>query len=99
MDQAEEFDRRSARWEEALAGGTFEDLHQSLEETVLCLDEGRLSLEHSLRCYELGARLAERCDRLLAEAELRISRLDDIVARVGQPVEDFEDLDLEAYDE
>jgi len=86
------------RWEAALASGDFEDAFTALEESVACLESGRLSLEGSLRCFELGAQLAERCDRMLAEAELRVSRLDDVLARIGRPSELFDD-DVDGFDE
>lgn len=64
------------RWEFVLAEGTFEEALAALQEIVARLEVGRLSLDDSLRCYELGMLLARRCEKMLAEAELRISRLD-----------------------
>ncbi len=44
----------------------------ALEAIVALLDSGDLSLDQSLDCFELGARLSTRCQRLLEQAELRI---------------------------
>lgn len=71
-----------ASWEWALTQGSFEEVYATLDEVVQHLEEGRLPLADSVACYELGVRLAERCDRFLAEAELRVSRLEEVAARV-----------------
>jgi exodeoxyribonuclease VII small subunit len=63
------------RWEFVLAEGTFEESLAAVEEIVGRLDEGQLSLDDSIRCYELGVLIARRCEKMLDEAELRISRL------------------------
>lgn len=44
----------------------------ALEAIVALLDSGELTLDQSLDCFELGARLSNRCQRLLEQAELRI---------------------------
>ena len=44
----------------------------ALESIVAHLDSGELTLDQSLDCFELGARLSNRCQRLLEQAELRI---------------------------
>jgi len=63
-------------WNLALAEGSFEQARAALEDVVAHLEAGQLSLAESLDCYEIGVRLADRCDRMLAEAELRISGID-----------------------
>ena len=70
-----------AEWEWALTEGTFEEVFATLEAVVAHLEDGRLPLAESVACYELGMRLAERCERFLAEAELRVSRLEEVAAR------------------
>jgi exodeoxyribonuclease VII small subunit len=65
-----------SKWQAALESGGFEEVFQALGEAVECLEQGNLPLEDAIQCYELGARLAERCGRILSEAELRVSRLD-----------------------
>jgi exodeoxyribonuclease VII small subunit len=61
-----------ATWQRASADGTFEGSMESLEAIVALLDEGELTLDQSVECFELGARLSNRCQRLLEQAELRI---------------------------
>ena len=53
----------------------FETLYKQLEETVATLEQGNLSLEESLSLYEAGTALAKRCQELLQNAELRVTRL------------------------
>jgi exodeoxyribonuclease VII small subunit len=53
----------------------FEALYKQLEETVAKLEQGNLSLEDSLSLYEAGTELAKRCQALLQDAELRVTRL------------------------
>ena len=64
-----------ATWRTALERGTFEEVSDALEAVVACLERGQLRLEDALTCYELGVKLAERCESDLANAELRVSRL------------------------
>ncbi len=63
------------RWEQIAGSGTFEDALDALEAIVALLDEGDLTLDLSVRCFETGTRLSERCQDLLEQAELRISIL------------------------
>lgn len=77
-DQAEpSLESLLSGWELVLNTGSFEETLRALEQIVERLEEGCLSLESALRCYELGVRLARRCEMMLDEAELRITRLDD----------------------
>jgi exodeoxyribonuclease VII small subunit len=55
----------------------FEEAYARLEETVRRLEEGGLPLDDAITAYEQGMALVERCRELLANAELRISRLRD----------------------
>jgi exodeoxyribonuclease VII small subunit len=64
------------RWEAVSRDGAFEDTLTALREVVRHLETGQLRLNDSVRCFELGTLLARKCERLLGEAELRISRLD-----------------------
>jgi exodeoxyribonuclease VII small subunit len=70
-----------AAWEGALREGSFEEVFATLEEVVAHLEDGHLPLAESVACYELGVRLAERCERFLSEAELRVSRLEEVATR------------------
>ncbi len=62
------------------AGQSFEEAFRRLEETVARLEEGGLPLEEALALYEEGMRLAQSCQALLDQAELRISRLQEAFA-------------------
>lgn len=68
-------DEQFAGWERALADGSFEEAQQALEEVVARLESGNLSLDGSIASYALGMRLAARCEKMLAEAELVVSTL------------------------
>ncbi len=59
-------------WQNASVDGTFEESMAGLEAIVAVLDSGDLTLDESLDCFELGARLSHRCQRLLEQAELRV---------------------------
>lgn len=73
-----------AEWEWALHQGTFEEVHATLEAVVGHLERGSLPLAETVACYELGVLLADRCERFLAEAELRITEIEAFAeARAG----------------
>jgi exodeoxyribonuclease VII small subunit len=55
----------------------FEALYRRLEETVGKLEAGNLTLEESLSLYEEGVKLAQRCQEMLQDAELRVTRLQE----------------------
>src|SRR5687767_8551204 len=55
----------------------FEALYKRLEDAVSKLEQGGLTLEQSLALYEDGMQLARRCQELLQNAELRITRLQE----------------------
>lgn len=63
---------------EAEAG--FQPLYGRLEEIVARLEQGDLTLEESLSLYEEGMTLAHRCQDLLQNAELRITKLQESFA-------------------
>ena len=54
---------------------TFEQAFRQLEETVHGLEAGELPLSEALALFERGTQLAELCDRLLNEAELRVRQI------------------------
>lgn len=85
-----------AAWEGALRDGSFEEVFSTLEEVVAHLEDGRLPLAESIACYELGVRLAEQCERFLGEAELRVTRLEEVATRFYDPGEAGEDDDADA---
>ncbi|MDD1657417.1 MAG: exodeoxyribonuclease VII small subunit [Methanomicrobiales archaeon] len=51
----------------------FEDLMTELREIVRQIEDSETSLDRSLELYERGAVLVKECERLLAEAELKIT--------------------------
>ena len=67
----------------------FEALHRRLEETVARLEEGGLTLEESLALYEEGMKLARRCQELLQQAELKITKLQDEFAALREGPEPY----------
>ncbi len=66
---------------------TFDEALAELQATVATLEAGGAPLEVSLALYERGVALHERCAALLADAELRVSRL---VQRAGGAIEVLE---------
>jgi exodeoxyribonuclease VII small subunit len=58
----------------------FEATYGRLEDAVSKLEKGGLTLEESLTLYEEGMLLARRCQDMLQEAELRITRLQESFA-------------------
>ena len=68
----------ASRKEDDEAG--FEPLYKRLEEIVARLEQGDLTLEESLSLYEEGMKLARRCQELLQNAELRITKLQESFA-------------------
>ena len=97
-------DSRQDAWAIALADGSFEEARTALEEVVAHLEHGQLSLAESVECYEVGVRLADRCDRLLAAAALRIGEIDASAFGAaeeppGQPDSASEPMDLFSLDD
>jgi exodeoxyribonuclease VII small subunit len=65
----------------------FEQIYTKLETTVEKLEKGGLSLEDSIALYEEGMDLAKRCQAMLDDAELRITKLrESFAAPAPQPV-------------
>ena len=58
----------------------FEVLYGRLEDAVSKLEKGGLTLEESLSLFEEGMKLARRCQEMLQQAELRITRLQESFA-------------------
>ena len=54
---------------------SFEAAYTELESIVTRLDAGDLPLEDSVTLFERGKRLSEYCQRLLDQAELRITQI------------------------
>ncbi len=72
---------------------TFEQALVRLEEIVKQLEQGKVSLDESLRLFEEGTALAAACNKQLDTAEKKVVRL--MKGPDGNPVEmEFEDHDL-----
>jgi exodeoxyribonuclease VII small subunit len=54
---------------------SFEVLCRELEDTVRKLEAGDLPLSETLALFERGTQLAEQCNALLDDAELRVRQL------------------------
>jgi exodeoxyribonuclease VII small subunit len=62
---------------------TFEQALKELEQVVGRLERGDVALDDSIALYERGAALKARCERKLAEAEEKVSRI--TLSADGQP--------------
>jgi exodeoxyribonuclease VII small subunit len=76
---------------EALA---YDDAFAELQRVVTRLETGGESLETTISLYERAVALQRRCERLLAEAELRVQQL--MPRQGGLVVEDVRPGDVEA---
>ena len=56
---------------------TFEAAYAELEAIIAQIDSGELPLTDSLALFERGRKLAQHCQALLDDAELRVSQLLD----------------------
>lgn len=63
---------------------SFDDALAELQRTVAELEAGGQPLEGAIALYERGVALQARCEKLLADAELRVQQL---VARAGGALE------------
>jgi exodeoxyribonuclease VII small subunit len=54
---------------------SFEDALRALEETVMKLESGDMTLEESLALFETGQKLASLCSERLENATLRVAQL------------------------
>ena len=54
---------------------SFEDAMRELERVVQQLDSGDVPLDQSIKLYERGAALKERCEALLADAEMKVEKI------------------------
>ena len=66
---------------------TFEEAFRQLGESAASLENGSLTLAEATARYEQGMILVRRCNRLLDEAELKITTLKDAY---GSPDLDFD---------
>ncbi len=57
---------------------SFEQALTSLQEIVAQLESGALTLEQTIVAFREGSDLAAHCQRLIADAELRITTITDV---------------------
>ena len=69
---------------------TFEASMTRLEQIVRAMERGDVALEESLKLFQEGTELVQRCQKLLDEAQLQVKKI--MVAQDGSPMEeDFRD--------
>jgi exodeoxyribonuclease VII small subunit len=56
-------------------GTKFEDAYRELQDVVERLEDGGLALEEAVRLFERGSQLVQVCQRIVDDAELRVTRL------------------------
>ncbi|MFN8527796.1 MAG: exodeoxyribonuclease VII small subunit [Anaerolineae bacterium] len=56
---------------------SFEAAYAELESIVMRLDAGELALDDSVTLFERGRALADYCQSLLDQAELRVTQIGD----------------------
>lgn len=56
----------------------YEETIKKLEEIVAQLEKGNLSLENSLKLYEEGTLLSKRCRKMLSDAKLKITNINEV---------------------
>lgn len=54
---------------------SFEEAFARLEAAVEALQDGQMPLERALQYYEEGMKLAQHCNELLQQAQLRVEQL------------------------
>ena len=74
---------------------SFESAFSELEEVVRKLENGGLSLDQSTSLFEMGMKLASKCNEILTSSELNITRLQKNFAEQMNLVPDDEDTDQE----
>lgn len=80
-------------WQTELAALTFEEAYRRLDETVGQLEQGELALTDAELLYSQGMELANHCQRLLTEAELRITQIGENRGISPAPVADSDEED------
>ncbi|MEW9080386.1 exodeoxyribonuclease VII small subunit [Terrisporobacter glycolicus] len=53
---------------------TYEEAYEKLEDILMKLESKNTSLDDSLNLYEEGIKLFKHCNKLLEDAELKISK-------------------------
>jgi exodeoxyribonuclease VII small subunit len=64
---------------------SFEGAFRELQQVVAQLEDGGLDLERAIHLFERGSQLVQACERIVDQAELRVTRL---AAESGSPLAD-----------
>jgi len=64
---------------------SFEAAYRELQQVVAQLEDGGLELERAIVLYERGSHLVQLCERIVDQAELRVTRL---AAETASPLAD-----------
>ena len=56
---------------------SFEEALKELEEIVVTLEIGDVSLDDAIKAYEKGSLLKEQCEKRLNEAKLKVEEIED----------------------
>jgi exodeoxyribonuclease VII small subunit len=64
---------------------SFEVAYRELQQVVAQLEDGGLDLERAIVLFERGSQLVQLCERIVDQAELRVTRL---AAETGSPLSD-----------
>jgi exodeoxyribonuclease VII small subunit len=67
---------------------SFEAAYAELQQVVAQLDDGGIDLERAVVLFERGSQLVRVCERIVDEAELRVTRL---TAETASPLADAVD--------
>jgi exodeoxyribonuclease VII small subunit len=65
--------------------GDFEVAYRELQQVVAQLEDGGLDLERAVGLFERGSQLVQACERIVDQAELRVTRL---TAEAASPLSD-----------
>ena len=64
---------------------SFEVAYRELQQVVAQLEDGGLDLERAIVLFERGSQLVQLCERIVDQAELRVTRL---AAETASPLAD-----------
>lgn len=68
--------------EEQMIEMSYEEAYDKMENILNKLERGNISLDESLKLYEEGIMLYKYCAKMLEEAELKISKFNDVQEEV-----------------
>jgi len=64
---------------------SFEVAYRELQQVVAQLEDGGIDLERAIQLFERGSQLVQLCERIVDQAQLRVTRL---AAETGSPLAD-----------